>query len=90
MNKRRSSSSELRLPLVAFCAIYFLSLACVPTLSLSLLAAAGDSDSDQLDDTNVDAKNVSRSRAREDSFAGMIDRALEKEFTEGDQIEGSS
>lgn len=30
-----------------------------------------------------------RSRAREDSFAGKIDRALEKEFTEGDRVEAN-
>lgn len=33
--------------------------------------------------------NVSDPRSREDSFADMIDRALEKEFNDTDQNEGT-
>ncbi|XP_028806993.1 K(+) efflux antiporter 6-like, partial [Neltuma alba] len=42
---------------------------------------------DRLDLVNTTESNVSLSRPREGSFADMIDRALEHEFTEPDQIE---
>ncbi|KAK2987731.1 hypothetical protein RJ640_016829 [Escallonia rubra] len=76
MTRRRSSSFELRI----------FAAAC---LLLSVAAA----ESDQLDEAALsnatESSNASRSRAREESFAGMIDRALEKEFTEGDQNEAN-
>jgi len=45
--------------------------------------------SDQIELANATESNVSLSRPREGSFADMIDRALEHEFTENDQNEGS-
>lgn len=73
-------------------AICFLSLA---SLSSVYSIEVDGSDQNQVDGGGIVATNatelnvnVSKSRAREDSFAGMIDRALEKEFTEGDQNEG--
>ncbi|KAK3003945.1 hypothetical protein RJ639_019478 [Escallonia herrerae] len=78
MTRRRSSSFELRI-----------FAATVAYLLLSVAAA----ESDQLDEAALsnatESSNASRSRAREESFAGMIDRALEKEFTEGDQNEAN-
>ncbi|KAL8109866.1 K(+) efflux antiporter 4-like [Apium graveolens] len=85
MSRRRSprSSVRRRVYIISIYALYILYI-----FSLPLIEAGGDSDVDQLDDAKIseELKNVSR-KAREDSFAGMIDRALEKEFTEGDQIE---
>jgi len=46
-------------------------------------------ESDQIELANATESNVSLSRPREGSFADMIDRALEHEFTENDQNEGS-
>ncbi|ESW32990.1 hypothetical protein PHAVU_001G034400 [Phaseolus vulgaris] len=43
--------------------------------------------SDQIELANATESNVSLSRPREGSFADMIDRALEHEFTENDQNE---
>ncbi|XP_042501255.1 K(+) efflux antiporter 4-like [Macadamia integrifolia] len=58
-----------------------LSLASVPSLSQSLL----HSDLDASVDFNSTDSNATRPRSREDSFAGMIDRALEKEFPDNEQ-----
>ncbi|GFS43307.1 K+ efflux antiporter 6 [Actinidia rufa] len=60
----------------------FLSL---PSHSLSLISA--DSNQVLVEDNNatVAQSNSSQSRSKEDSFADMIDRALEKEFTENDE-----
>ncbi|GFY95835.1 K+ efflux antiporter 6 [Actinidia rufa] len=46
-----------------------------------------DSNQVLVEDNNatVSESNPSRSRSKEDSFAEMIDRALEKEFTENDE-----
>lgn len=44
--------------------------------------------SDKAED-GVAETNVTSTRSKEDSFADMIDRALEKEFTENEQNEGS-
>lgn len=86
MSRRRSprSSVRRRVYIISIYALYILYIFSLPSIE-----AAGDSDVDQLDDAKIsdELKNVTR-KAREDSFAGMIDRALEKEFTEGDQIEG--
>lgn len=44
-----------------------------------------------LNNSNSDNNNGTRNPVKEDSFADMIDRALEKEFTESeDQNEGNS
>lgn len=57
----------------------FLSLLSHSSYSISLL----DDDAAAI---NVTASNSSLSRsAEDDSFAGMIDRALEKEFQENDE-----
>ncbi|KAL1833228.1 hypothetical protein ACET3Z_002879 [Daucus carota] len=82
--RRRSprSSVRRRICTISIYALYILYILSIPSIE------AGDSNIDQLDDAKIseELKNVSR-KAREDSFAGMIDRALEKEFTEGDQVE---
>lgn len=46
-------------------------------------------ESDQIELANATESNVSLSRPREGSFADIIDRALEHEFTENDQNEGT-
>ncbi|CAL5359247.1 unnamed protein product [Camellia sinensis] len=85
MRWRSSSSSHLRLSLLSI--FFFLSLTWLSSPSLAIAVAV----SDQFDGPNTtESSNVSRSRPREDSFAGIIDRALEKEFTESDQTEGSN
>lgn len=56
-----------------------------PSCSLALRPAV----SDRAEPFNVTESNVTESRPREGSFADMIDRALEHEFTENDQNEGS-
>ncbi|XAR69258.1 hypothetical protein NMG60_11000782 [Bertholletia excelsa] len=86
----RRSTAELGLPLfftVSALFLLLLSLAWLPSPSLSDHVV----DSDQFDLANaIENGNVSRpSRPREDSFAGMIDRALEKEFTENEQAEAN-
>ncbi|KAL4592641.1 hypothetical protein LXL04_005644 [Taraxacum kok-saghyz] len=84
-----SSSSHLR-------RLYFLSLmSLILSFSLSPLAPVlADTDQEELlEDTGVvldnnatvTSINASSTTDRENSFAGMIDRALEKEFTESDQ-----
>ncbi|XP_059639968.1 K(+) efflux antiporter 6 [Cornus florida] len=83
--RRRRSSLELHPSSFSILAFAFLSLVLIPSLSFSLLVTT---ESDQFDVINAtESNNVNRSKAREDSFAGMIDRALEKEFTESDQNE---
>ncbi|KAF5743200.1 K+ efflux antiporter 4 [Tripterygium wilfordii] len=52
--------------------------------SLSLAA-----DSDLIDRTNATAFNTSSSKPKDGTFADLIDRALEKEFTENDQPEAA-
>ncbi|GMQ03653.1 hypothetical protein CsSME_00049381 [Camellia sinensis var. sinensis] len=84
MRWRSSSSSHLRLSLLSI--FFFLSLTWLSSPSLAIAVAV----SDQFDGPNTtESSNVSRSRPREDSFAGIIDRALEKEFTESDQTEAN-
>lgn len=71
---RRSTFSQLP----------FLLFVCIVPVTLARLRA----DSDLLGDANatVPVKSV----AKPDSFADIIDRALEKEFTENEQAEGLS
>ncbi|KAJ7966443.1 K(+) efflux antiporter [Quillaja saponaria] len=57
----------------------------LPSLSLALRPT----EVDQLD-LNSTESNVSLSRPKEDSFADIIDRALEHEFTENDQNEAAT
>ncbi|XP_043705214.1 K(+) efflux antiporter 4-like [Telopea speciosissima] len=58
-----------------------LCLASSPSLSQSLL----HSDFDASVDSNATDSNTTLPRSREDSLAGMIDRALEKEFPDSEQ-----
>lgn len=76
----RGTSSEL----LSFLIVDLLVLASLPSLSLSVLPT----ESLHLDAANATEFNVSRSKLKEDSFADMIDRALEKEFPENEQSEG--
>ncbi|XP_010266997.1 PREDICTED: K(+) efflux antiporter 4-like isoform X2 [Nelumbo nucifera] len=75
----RSSSEVLFLFIVSVlvCFVY------LPSLSFSLL----ETKSDLSVEINATESNGSRPRSREDSFADIIDRALEKEFTENEQTE---
>ncbi|KAL1829386.1 hypothetical protein DCAR_0208722 [Daucus carota subsp. sativus] len=100
MSRRRSASSTIRcrIYIITVLAIY---VVCIFSLFSLLLAVDPDLDLQRLqqqqelldhrnhtnDDDDLFAKNNASRKAREDSFAGMIDRALEKEFTEGDQIQ---
>ena len=61
------------------------------SFSFSLLAADSESEPELLlRETNATAAgNASVARSGEDSFANMIDRALEREFPENEQNEGS-
>lgn len=86
-----TSSSHLR-------RLYFLSLiSLILSFFLSLpLPVLADTDQEQLEDISdtfvnnatLTSNNASSTTDRDRSFAGMIDRALEKEFTENDQTEG--
>ncbi|KAJ4950061.1 hypothetical protein NE237_026893 [Protea cynaroides] len=75
---RRNNLSEF---LVFFVSLLLLCLASFPSLSHSLV----DTDFDASLVLNATDSNSSRLRSREDSFAGMIDRALEKEFPDTEQ-----
>ena len=60
----------------------------VVLLCLASRPSHSHTESSLLEDTNATAEsNASRSRSQ-DSFADMIDRALEKEFTENEQTGG--
>ncbi|PSS01224.1 K(+) efflux antiporter 6 like, partial [Actinidia chinensis var. chinensis] len=88
--RRRSSSSAIPLSLLFptfFFFFFFFSLASLPSTSLASVVSVSDHEFDGPNAT--ESSNASRSRSREDSFAGMIDRALEKEFTENDQTEAN-
>ncbi|XP_047341301.1 K(+) efflux antiporter 6-like [Impatiens glandulifera] len=80
--RRRSSSSELRLSL----SVLFLLISLLPFSSWARSLTV--SDLDPFDAPNVThSTNSSQHSPKEQSFADIIDRALEKEFTEGDQNE---
>ncbi|RDX88599.1 K(+) efflux antiporter 4 [Mucuna pruriens] len=66
-------------------------LLCLTSFSFSLLAADAEPEKELLlDGTNATAVvNASLARSGEDSFANMIDRALEREFPENEQNEGT-
>ncbi|XP_009631200.1 K(+) efflux antiporter 4 [Nicotiana tomentosiformis] len=93
-SQRRSSS-----PLTSFLAklstvsAITLLLLCIAFVSVLALAFALPESDQQLDGGGSSSGNASelssgpRSSPKEDSFADMIDRALEKEFTENDQTE---
>nr|XP_007160237.1 hypothetical protein PHAVU_002G304300g [Phaseolus vulgaris]ESW32231.1 hypothetical protein PHAVU_002G304300g [Phaseolus vulgaris] len=66
-------------------------LLCLPTFSFSLLAADAKSETEPLlDGKNASSVvNASLARSGDDSFADMIDRALEREFPDNEQNEGT-
>ncbi|XP_039684812.1 K(+) efflux antiporter 4 isoform X2 [Medicago truncatula] len=66
-------------------------LLCYPSFSFSLLAANSTVETELLlPETNVTAVgNASLAGSNEDSLANMIDRALEREFPENEQNEGT-
>ncbi|XP_047151398.1 K(+) efflux antiporter 4 isoform X2 [Vigna umbellata] len=66
-------------------------LLCLPTFSFSLLVADAKSDPQLLlaGKNATSVVNASLGRSGDDSFANMIDRALEREFPENEQNEGT-
>lgn len=71
---------------------------CVPPLAFPLFAANDSAESDSAATEEINAttatvadaeSNSTRARSTEDSFADMIDRALEREFPDNEQNEGS-
>ncbi|KAL8113522.1 hypothetical protein AgCh_020739 [Apium graveolens] len=93
MSRRRSAASIIRrrIYLITVFSIYFV---CIFSLFSLLLAVDSDLEQQQQqihivhdDGSSSNTINNSSLKAREDSFAGMIDRALDKEFTEGDQVQ---
>ncbi|XP_019175896.1 PREDICTED: K(+) efflux antiporter 6-like isoform X3 [Ipomoea nil] len=95
-----SSCSLLDLPILSTLAFLIISLALLSatTPTTSAVFAFALSEADQLLDADGAAANASEfnsssngphSRPKEDSFADMIDRALEKEFNETDQNEAN-
>ncbi|KAH7833846.1 hypothetical protein Vadar_010389 [Vaccinium darrowii] len=97
--RRRSFSGLFRLSILftasaffflLFYLLLFLSLASLPSPSLAATAAAVSDQSDDVSNSTVDDgsttyNNASKSGLKEDTFADIIDRALEKEFNENDQ-----
>ncbi|OVA08463.1 Cation/H+ exchanger [Macleaya cordata] len=78
----RGSSSQ-------FLLVFFLSLLCFvshPSLSVPLL----ETELDRSEDSNVTESGTLGLGSKEDSFADMIDRALEKEFSENEQTGGET
>lgn len=76
------------LALFSLCDLLLLCLASRHTVAISLLAVPVDSKS--VDWVNVAGAQSNASLiSNEDSFATMIDRALEREFPESEQNEGS-
>ncbi|XP_052727416.1 K(+) efflux antiporter 4 isoform X2 [Vigna angularis] len=66
-------------------------LLCLPTFSFSLLVADAKSEPQLLlaGKNATSVVNASLGRSGDDSFANMIDRALEREFPENEQNEGT-
>lgn len=79
--------SHLVLLLPVMLAVFFNSLLLLPRSSLAIRPT--ESDRIELANATESSSNVSLSRPREGTFADMIDRALEHEFTENDQNEGT-
>ncbi|XP_024017122.1 K(+) efflux antiporter 4 isoform X2 [Morus notabilis] len=73
-------------------AVLFLCFCVLPSLAFPLFAAADSADSDsaaaEINAAAVET-NSTRSRSTEDSFAGMLDRALEREFPDNEQNEAT-
>lgn len=92
MTTRRRSSSRLQSLFLKFSTISAITLL---LLCLALAFAFALPELDQLlsggsngTRNGTEFSSGPRSRPKEDSFADMIDRALEKEFTENDKDEG--
>eukprot|EP00256_Glycine_max_P064089 XP_014634141.1 K(+) efflux antiporter 4 isoform X2 [Glycine max] len=66
-------------------------LLCLPSFTFSLLAADADLDTELLlaGDNATALLNASLARSDDGSFANMIDRALEREFPDNEQNEGT-
>ncbi|KAG5014622.1 hypothetical protein JHK85_020758 [Glycine max] len=66
-------------------------LLCLPSFTFSLLAADADPDTELLlaGDNATALLNASLARSDDGSFANMIDRALEREFPDNEQNEGT-
>lgn len=96
MSTRRRSSSPLQSLVVKLSTISAITvlLLCLAFVSALALAFALPESDQLLSGGSNGTRNGSefssgpRSRPKEDSFADMIDRALEKEFTENDKDEG--
>uniref|UniRef100_A0A0R0GI26 Cation/H+ exchanger transmembrane domain-containing protein n=1 Tax=Glycine max TaxID=3847 RepID=A0A0R0GI26_SOYBN len=80
--------SHLVLLLPVMLAVFFNSLLLLPRSSLAIRPT--ESDRIELANATESSSNVSLSRPREGTFADMIDRALEHEFTENDQNEATA
>ncbi|XP_055820454.1 K(+) efflux antiporter 4 isoform X2 [Solanum dulcamara] len=92
--RRRSSSPFQSLKLSTISAITVLLLCLAFVSALALAFALPESDQQLSGGSNgtlngSELSNGPRSRPKEDSFADMIDRALEKEFTENDKDEAN-
>ncbi|KAG4379337.1 hypothetical protein GLYMA_17G229700v4 [Glycine max] len=92
MSRARSRSpspccgdTHLVLLLPVMLAVFFHSLLLLPHSSLAIRPT--ESDRIELANATESSSNASLSRPREGTFADMIDRALEHEFTENDQNE---
>ncbi|KHN37024.1 K(+) efflux antiporter 6 [Glycine soja] len=94
MSRARSRSpspccgdTHLVLLLPVMLAVFFHSLLLLPHSSLAIRPT--ESDRIELANATESSSNASLSRPREGTFADMIDRALEHEFTENDQNEAA-
>ncbi|XP_020227261.1 K(+) efflux antiporter 6 isoform X2 [Cajanus cajan] len=86
MSRLRSrGDGHLLLLAPALLVLFLHSLLLLPHSSLAIRPT----ESDRIELANATESNVSLSRPREGSFADMIDRALEHEFTENDQNEAT-
>lgn len=72
---------RLRLALLCLCFVT------IPRLE-SPVAASAESNSVLEEEINAESENSSLARSGNDSFANMIDRALEREFPENEQNQG--
>ncbi|KAF5748312.1 K(+) efflux antiporter 6 [Tripterygium wilfordii] len=86
--KPTAAPAMLRRPLL-FASRFALSLLLLLLLFCFDSSLSLTTDSDLLDRTNATAFNASSSKPKDGSFADLIDRALEKEFTENDQPEAA-
>lgn len=70
--------------------LLFLCFVSIPWLEFPLAASAESNESNSVaEEINAESDKSSRARSTNDSFADMIDRALEREFPENEQNQGS-